>query len=287
MDVDLGAARGLSLPAGTALMRMAGPGTGHRDNRAAGRPRPLPRGRRRRDYLGDTANRVEQRLASLLDNLDTIPQAGQFGGRRADHHHCGVPVARVLPVDAENNLTDLDVLSLQWAAIRASLRVRASGDWVGADASSPKPEAQSRTRSPTSLNRRFAPYQGRWPLLVIGLFLLLAWVVRRLLRALFRRTIADRTLENPIKQLVYDAIVMLGVAIGAGALGTSPQTLVTGLGLTGLVLGFALKDILSSFVGGLLILALRPFEIGDPDRRRRKRRGRGTDRTVSDANPHL
>jgi small-conductance mechanosensitive channel len=51
--------------------------------------------------------------------------------------------------------------------------------------------------------------------------------------------------------------------IAAGALGVSPQGLVTGLGLTGLVLGFALKDILSNFVSGLLILALRPFKIGD------------------------
>jgi small-conductance mechanosensitive channel len=37
----------------------------------------------------------------------------------------------------------------------------------------------------------------------------------------------------------------------------------TGLGLTGIALGFALKDILSNFVSGLLLLALRPFRVGD------------------------
>jgi small-conductance mechanosensitive channel len=98
---------------------------------------------------------------------------------------------------------------------------------------------------------------------VISAFVLLAWAVHRLLRVLFRRTVEDRTLENLIKQSVYYAIVLLGVIIAAGALGVSPQALVTGLGLTGLVLGFALKDILSNFVSGLLILALRPFKIGD------------------------
>ncbi len=36
-----------------------------------------------------------------------------------------------------------------------------------------------------------------------------------------------------------------------------------GLGLTGLVLGFAIKDILSNFVSGHLILILRPFKIVD------------------------
>jgi small-conductance mechanosensitive channel len=38
---------------------------------------------------------------------------------------------------------------------------------------------------------------------------------------------------------------------------------VTGLGLTSLALGFALKDIISNFVSGILILGLRPFQIGD------------------------
>ena len=36
-----------------------------------------------------------------------------------------------------------------------------------------------------------------------------------------------------------------------------------GLGLGSLVLGFALKDVLSNFVSGLLILFTRPFRIGD------------------------
>lgn len=38
---------------------------------------------------------------------------------------------------------------------------------------------------------------------------------------------------------------------------------VTALGLTGLALGFALEDIISKFVSGLLILTLRPFELRD------------------------
>lgn len=51
--------------------------------------------------------------------------------------------------------------------------------------------------------------------------------------------------------------------VAADALGFDPQTVVTGLGLTGLALGFALKDIISNFVSGILILILRPFELGD------------------------
>jgi len=51
--------------------------------------------------------------------------------------------------------------------------------------------------------------------------------------------------------------------VALDAFGFDPRTVATGLGLTGLALGFALKDVLSNFVSGILILTLRPFELGD------------------------
>jgi hypothetical protein len=39
--------------------------------------------------------------------------------------------------------------------------------------------------------------------------------------------------------------------------------LVTGLGLTGFALGFALKDVLSNLLSGIMLLLYRPFQIGD------------------------
>lgn len=55
----------------------------------------------------------------------------------------------------------------------------------------------------------------------------------------------------------------MGLGVAAETLGFSVQALIAGFGLTGLVLGFALKDIISNFISGLLILWLRPFDIGD------------------------
>jgi hypothetical protein len=212
------------------------------------------------------AERVEQRLASLLENLDTIPPA-RIGSEGAERiiTVAGVPVARVLPLDAENNLTDLDDLASQWAATidreLARARERRLGPG-GRFVAETRGAIQSAFAGVGESAVRTVP-RVLAALLVISAFVLLAWAVHRLLRVLFRRTVEDRTLENLIKQSVYYAIVLLGVIIAAGALGVSPQALVTGLGLTGLVLGFALKDILSNFVSGLLILALRPFKIGD------------------------
>ncbi|MEG3164478.1 mechanosensitive ion channel family protein [Sphingomonas sp. PB2P19] len=73
----------------------------------------------------------------------------------------------------------------------------------------------------------------------------------------------DVTAESLVKQLTYYAIITLGFFVAVDALGFDPTTVAAGLGLSGLVLGFALKDILSNFVSGLLLLTLRPFRIGD------------------------
>ncbi len=63
--------------------------------------------------------------------------------------------------------------------------------------------------------------------------------------------------------ITYYAVWFVGIFVAADALGFEPSVVITGLGLTGLVLGFALKDVLSNFVAGLLLLFLRPFRIGD------------------------
>jgi len=100
-------------------------------------------------------------------------------------------------------------------------------------------------------------------LLVIGVFWALAAGVRGLTRIISERLVRDRTVENLIKQVSYYTVWLLGLIVAATAFGLEPSTLATGLGLTSLALGFALKDILSNFVSGLLILTLRPFKLGD------------------------
>jgi small-conductance mechanosensitive channel len=96
---------------------------------------------------------------------------------------------------------------------------------------------------------------------VLGVFWAVAAGIRALLRVLFRRVISDLTVENLLKQVVYYLVWAIGILVAADALGFEPETVVTGLGLTSLALGFALKDIISNFVSGILILGLRPFQI--------------------------
>lgn len=99
--------------------------------------------------------------------------------------------------------------------------------------------------------------------LVIAAFWTLASFVRWAMRLVFRKFVSDLTVENLIKQIGYYTVWALGLLVAAGAFGIEPGDVATGLGLTSIALGFALKDILSNFVSGLLILSLRPFQLGD------------------------
>jgi small conductance mechanosensitive channel len=99
--------------------------------------------------------------------------------------------------------------------------------------------------------------------LVILLFWATAAAVRAVLGALTSRLVRDETVASLIRQVGYYSVWTLGIFAAAGALGFEPQNVITGLGLTSLALGFALKDILSNFVSGLLLLLLRPFQLGD------------------------
>jgi small-conductance mechanosensitive channel len=177
----------------------------------------------------------------------------------------GVPVVTVTETDAQENITTVDVLSAQWAqALDRALqraRERRLSAWgrfpAEVQAAVETAFARLGESAITIIPRALAA------LLVISAFWVVATAVRWLMRALFCRIIEDRTMENLLKQVAYYTVWALGLLVAADALGFTPQTVVTGLGLTGLALGFALKDMLSNFVSGILILTLRPFELGD------------------------
>lgn len=208
------------------------------------------------------ARRIEQRLNTLLENPNTI--AASFIETVGDERIItvsGVPVVTITEADAEDNLTTLDALATQWSQVidtqlaRGRERRQTAGWQVQVIIES----AVARLSESISsiLPRVIAA------LLIILFFWVIAAIIRRLMRFFFRRFVSDLTIENLIKQIVYYAIWLLGIMIAFNALGFDPQMVATGIGLTSLALGFALQDILSNFVSGILILVLRPFELGD------------------------
>jgi small conductance mechanosensitive channel len=217
----------------------------------------------------ERAARVERRIARLLERPDAVAPArievsGDAGEVRTISV-AGVPVVTVTRQDAEDNLVPVQPLADQWAAaLDAALgrardaRARPTGRF-GAEVESSVRTAFSRLgESAVVIIPRLLAAA-----LVLALFWAIAAGMRWVMRIIFCRFIDDRTVENLIKQVAYYAVWAVGLMVAFDALGFEAETVIAGLGLTGLALGFALKDILSNFVSGILILASRPFKVGD------------------------
>lgn len=220
------------------------------------------------ESASDRARRAERRLMTLLEKPGAIASArvesAKSGGGRIVTV-AGVPVVTVTPGDAEDNLTDVDALAAQWAqatdAALSRAAARRQSAW-GRFVTEVRGSVQTAFARLLESGITIIP-RGLAAVVVMALFWLLASGARWLMRLIFRRVVSDLTVENLIKQIAYYAIWTLGLVVTVDALGFNPQTVATGLGLTGIALGFALKDIISNFVSGLLILLLRPFQIGD------------------------
>ncbi len=104
-------------------------------------------------------------------------------------------------------------------------------------------------------------------LVAVLIVLVSTWIAQIIGRSLARagRTAPhlDPSLSLLIRQLVMAGIITFGVAVAFGVLGVSFATIIATFGVAGLIVGFALKDILENFVAGILILWRRPFEIAD------------------------
>jgi small-conductance mechanosensitive channel len=107
------------------------------------------------------------------------------------------------------------------------------------------------------------------PNLVIALgmlfvFWLLAKGLRRLIQYLTREN-ASANIGMVIGRVAYGGMLLLGllVAVTIAAPSVKPADLLSMLGVGGVAIGFAFRDILQNFLAGLLILLRQPFEIGD------------------------
>ena len=96
--------------------------------------------------------------------------------------------------------------------------------------------------------------------------LVIAWVLAAMTQRVVRfgaAYVASPTLRNLLRQVSYYSVWAIGVIVALDVAGVDVRSMATGLGLGGVALGFALKDILSNLVSGLLILMSHTFEIND------------------------
>jgi small conductance mechanosensitive channel len=92
---------------------------------------------------------------------------------------------------------------------------------------------------------------------------LLAVLIRRLTLTGAQHWEVDRNSKILIGRLVYGSIWVLGIVVALGVLGLDFTTLLGTLGLTSVAIGFSLRDVLSNYLSGIILLASRPFRLGD------------------------
>ncbi len=98
-------------------------------------------------------------------------------------------------------------------------------------------------------------------ILLIG-FWLAKWV-SRLVGRLNARTHMDATLSGFLSNLVYVFLLAVVIVASMDKLGVPINSALAILATAGLAIGLALKDSLANIAAGVMLIALRPFRVGD------------------------
>lgn len=100
-------------------------------------------------------------------------------------------------------------------------------------------------------------------ILVVGLCI--STLTKRWLKPILDRSRVhqDQLLKSFFLRSASLLIAALTILTALAAIGFDVRTFVAGLGITGLIIGFGLRDILSNFAAGLLLLIYRPFRAGE------------------------
>ena len=100
-------------------------------------------------------------------------------------------------------------------------------------------------------------------IVVFLVFFIIAKIMKRIITNNAERMKLDRSLTSLLARTSSIILIIFGIVTALGTLGVHISALVAGLGLTGFAISFALKDTISNFLSGVLILLYRPFEIGN------------------------
>lgn len=103
--------------------------------------------------------------------------------------------------------------------------------------------------------------------LIALVILALGWYLINIISKIHRRTVRKHS-KNPTLHLFVGSIIewilrIILFLFCASFVGISSLSLTAVVGAIGLAIGFAMKDTLSSFMSGVMILMLKPFKVGD------------------------
>jgi len=92
--------------------------------------------------------------------------------------------------------------------------------------------------------------------------LVVALLIRGVRKVMQARDI-DKTLETFLANLLRMALMLIVIIAAIGQLGIQTTSFIAIFGAAGLAVGLALQGSLSNFASGVLIVAFRPYKVGD------------------------
>ncbi len=107
---------------------------------------------------------------------------------------------------------------------------------------------------------------GSQVLLAIITLLVGWWVIGRIangILAVMEKRNIDKSLHGFAGNLIGIGLKILLIISVAGMIGVETTSFIAVIGAAGLAIGFALQGSLANFAGGVLILFLRPFKVGE------------------------
>jgi small conductance mechanosensitive channel len=105
--------------------------------------------------------------------------------------------------------------------------------------------------------------------MVIVIILSIFWVLARLTRRITHKVLArtkissSSLLKDMVVKMAGRLVILAGLIVALSWMGINLGPVLAGLGIAGFIIGFALQETLANFAAGAMILAYRPFDVGD------------------------
>lgn len=100
-------------------------------------------------------------------------------------------------------------------------------------------------------------------ILVFYIGRMIARMIIRLLKKVMQKSAVDEMLVKFIADMAYALLLVAVVIASLDQLGVNTTSLLAILAAAGLAIGLALKDSLSNFAAGVMLILFRPFKTGD------------------------
>jgi small conductance mechanosensitive channel len=110
---------------------------------------------------------------------------------------------------------------------------------------------------------------AKWTAKIVAallIFIIGRWIAARIANLVVvatERARVEATLTRFLRSLIYMGLLVLVAMAAIGSLGVPMTSFLALVGAAGLAIGLALRDSLSNFASGVMLVFFRPFKVGD------------------------